>query len=62
LLRMTSKELRAAIPTHETWASKSKGWEMPNKRLWTELRQRCVSPVLRADRGDLSDVSTEFSL
>jgi ribonuclease BN (tRNA processing enzyme) len=62
LLSMTSHELRAAIPTNENWADKSKGWEMPNEQLWTELRKRCVDPILRADSSNPGDLSVKCDL
>jgi len=62
LLSMTSNELRAAIPTNETWASKSKGWEMPNARLLKELRKRCVPPILRADTSNAGELSIAYGL
>ena len=62
LLSMTNKKLHAAIPTNESWASKSKHWEMPNARLWTELQKRCVNPILRPDVSKPNDLSVEITL
>src|SRR5258707_399946 len=42
LLGMTSGNLSAAIPTNEAWARESKGWTMPNERLYDELQKRCA--------------------
>lgn len=62
LLNMTSKKLHAAIPTNETWARKSKRWEMPNRRLYAELKKRCSGPILRADDPADNPLYVEFIL
>lgn len=62
LLGMSSSELHAAIPTNETWARKSKGWTMPNQRLYAELKKRCLGPILRADRPADNPLCVEFAL
>jgi hypothetical protein len=62
LLDMTSGDLHAAIPTNETWARTSKGWKMPNPSLFTELRRRCVAPILRADQPQDNPLFVEFRM
>ncbi|MBZ5614662.1 MAG: hypothetical protein LAO23_11685 [Acidobacteriia bacterium] len=62
LLGMTSAQLHAAIPTNEDWAKRSKDWEMPNPRLFKELRKRCVSPILRADKAPTGALFVERAL
>jgi glyoxylase-like metal-dependent hydrolase (beta-lactamase superfamily II) len=62
LLGMTSGNLHAAIPTNETFARNSKGWNMPNARLFAELKKRCAGPILRADKAADAELYVEFAL
>lgn len=62
LLDMTSPELRAAIPTNESWAKRSKDWEMPNAHLYRELRKLCAEPILRSDKAPRGALFVEFEL
>ena len=62
LLAMTSGALHAAIPINETWALNSKKWVMPNARLFTELKKRCVAPVMRADQPGANPLFVEFDI
>jgi hypothetical protein len=62
LLAMTRSDLKAAIPTNEAWAQKSKHWTMPNKRLFAELKKRCASPILRTDRPGENPLYVELAI
>jgi hypothetical protein len=48
---MTSEDLMAAIPTDETFARETKGWEMPAPKLWKALSAKTKGRILRADPG-----------
>jgi beta-lactamase superfamily II metal-dependent hydrolase len=48
---MTHPRLVAMMPTNQTFAKKSKGWEMPAKKLRIELLKHAGKRVLRNDQG-----------
>jgi hypothetical protein len=51
LAAMKNSDLVAAIPTHESWASDEKGWEMPAPKLKPALIEKSKGRIIRADPG-----------